>query len=67
MGLPSGPHVLLLDNLLVAEIDGTLGISNVVGHREAATAIRTTFPGGPKSQKAIDGRQKTFCGENKVD
>ena len=24
----------------------TLGILKVVGHRQAATAIRTTFPGG---------------------
>ena len=45
----------------------TLGILKVVGHRQAATAIRTTFPGGPKSQKPMDGRQKPFCGENKVD
>jgi hypothetical protein len=46
---------------------GTLGILKVVGHRQAATASRTTFPGGPKSQKPMDGRQKPFCGENKVD
>ena len=46
---------------------GTLGILKVVGHRQAATAIRTTFRGGPKSQKPMDGRQKPFCGENKVD
>ena len=46
---------------------GTLGILKVVGHRQAATAIRTTFPGGPKSQKTIDGRQKPLCGENKID
>ena len=36
-------------------------------HRQAATAIRTTFPGGPKSQKTMDGRQKPFCARNKVD
>ena len=45
----------------------TLGTLKVVGHRQAATATRTTFPGGPKSQKPMDGRQKQFCGENKVD
>ena len=38
----------------------TLGILKVVGHRQAATAIRTTFPGGPKSQKPMDGREKPF-------
>ena len=45
----------------------TLGILNVVGHRQAATAIRTTFLGCPKLQKPMDGRHKPFCGENKVD
>ena len=45
----------------------TLGILNVVGHRQAATAIRTTFRGGPKSQKPMDDRQEPFCGENKID
>ena len=39
-------------------------------HGSAAAAPQytaTTFPGGPKSQKPMDGRQKPFCGENKVD
>ena len=53
-----------------AHVKLTLGILKVVGHRQAATATRTTFNyigGGPKSQKPLDGRQKPFQGENKVD
>ena len=42
-------------------------IFKVVTHSQAAAAIRSTFQGGPKSQKPMDGRQKPFCGENKVD
>ena len=63
-GLVSRLTALNLSNPLLTR---TLGILKVVGHRQAATATRTTFPGGPKSHKPTDGRQKPFCGENKVD
>ena len=40
--------------------DSTLGISKVVGHRQTATATRTTYPGVQQTQKLMDGLQKTF-------
>ena len=62
---PKGKFLVFRNN--IQKINTLIEILKVVGQRQAATAIRTTFPGGPKSQKPMDGRQKPFCGENKVD
>ena len=38
----------------------TLGILKVVGHRQSATAIQTTCPGGVEITEPMDGKQSRF-------